>query len=74
MKVQQVFEVVENQIVITLPEGFEGKKKLLITIDDRVDEYLKKIELLKKAATDPLFLSDIQEVEEDFNFVDNEQL
>ena len=60
-------EVVNNQVTITLPKEFKGKKQILVILDDQVGEYLRKLELMKLAADDPLFLADLQEVREDFS-------
>lgn len=74
MILRQVFDVINNQIVITLPAEFRGRKKVLVTVDDRVEQHLKNMELMCMAASDPLFLADIREVDEDFSLIDNEQL
>ncbi|MCF8245975.1 MAG: hypothetical protein K9J37_14960 [Saprospiraceae bacterium] len=74
MVLRQVFDVINNQVVITLPTEFRGKKKVWVTVDDQVELHLKKMELMRMAASDPLFLADIKEVEEDFSLTDNEQL
>ncbi len=73
MVIRQVMEVVNNQVTITLPKEFKGKKQVLVILDDQVGEYLKKLELMKLAANDPLFLADLQAVQEDFSIVDNDQ-
>ena len=73
MVIRQVMEVVNNQVTITLPKEFKGKKQVLVILDDQVGEYLKKLELMKLAANDPLFLADLQAVQEDFSFIDNDQ-
>ena len=38
------------------------------------DKVLSKIELMQKAACDPLFLADIEEITEDFKFADLENI
>jgi hypothetical protein len=73
MVIRPVMEVVNNQVTITLPKEFKGKKQVLVILDDQVGEYLKKLELMKLAADDPLFLADLQAVQEDFSIIDNEQ-
>jgi hypothetical protein len=55
-----------NQIVIDLPERFRSKKKVRVTIEDIDETREEKISLLKKAASDPIFLSDISEINSDF--------
>ena len=70
----QILDVVDNQVVVKLPAEFKGKKKVLVTIDDHVEEFLKKMELMRLAAKDPLFMADIKAVEEDFTLIVHEQL
>ena len=61
-----------NQLVINLPDRFRAEKKVKVTIEDVDESWDKKIALLKKAASDPIFLSDIAEVASDFRYSDNE--
>ncbi|WP_146153599.1 hypothetical protein [Adhaeribacter arboris] len=63
-----------NQLIINLPESFSNKRRVLVIIDDDIDEVNEKLLLLKQATNDPLFLADIQEVKEDFNFIDSETI
>lgn len=72
MVIRQVMEVVNNQVTITLPKEFKGKKQVLVTLDDQVGEYLKKLELMKLAANDPLLLADLQSVQEDYSSIDSD--
>jgi hypothetical protein len=48
--------------------------KVLVTIDDVTDSTATKLLLLKQAATDPLFLADVEAVRNDFSPIDNEGL
>ena len=61
-----------NQLVIKLPDRFRSKKKVRVTIEDIDENRDEKIYLLKKAASDPIFLSDIAEIDSDFRYSDNE--
>ena len=61
-----------NQLVINLPDRFRSKKKVRVTIEDVEENRDEKISMLKKAANDPIFLSDIAEIDSDFNYSDNE--
>ncbi len=61
-----------NQLVIKLPTRFRFKKKVRVIIEDVDEDRDEKISLLKKAATDPMFLSDIAEIDSDFGYADNE--
>ncbi|MBL7111042.1 MAG: hypothetical protein ISS19_03790 [Bacteroidales bacterium] len=63
-----------NQLIIKLPERFKSKRRVRVIIEDIDEDNNEKIELLKKAAKDPLFLSDIQENQNDFQYSDNEAL
>ncbi|MCK9413468.1 MAG: hypothetical protein M0Q53_14300 [Prolixibacteraceae bacterium] len=54
-----------NQLIINLPERFKSKKMVRVIIED-IDEIREvKIAMLKKASSDPLFLSDIVETVSD---------
>ena len=63
-----------NQLTIKLPEKFKSKKRVRIIIEDVDDDRNAKLDLLKKASKDPLFLSDIQEVKDDFQYSDREAI
>lgn len=65
---RQIYEVpTDKRLIIKLPKIFKNKKKVLVTIDDGVDKQTKKLNTLKAAMEDPLFLADMEEVEKDFN-------
>ncbi len=64
----------KNQLIINLPERFKSKRKVKVIIEDVEDKRADKIEMLKNASKDPLFLSDINEISEDFKDSDNELL
>lgn len=64
----------DNKIILTLPERFKSKKKVRVIIEDIDDSRIEKIKLLKKAAKDPLFLSDINDIISDFQDSDHELL
>lgn len=74
MSHKNIYEVNDNQLIINLPKEFKNKMKVLVTIDDITDSYAGKLLLLKQAATDPLFLADVEEVSNDFDPIDNEAL
>ncbi len=61
-----------NQVIINLPANFSKKKIVTVYVDDLVDSKLSKMEQLKSASTDSLFLADISEIQQDFDFLDNE--
>jgi molybdopterin biosynthesis enzyme MoaB len=74
MTIRQVYKVENNQLIIQLPDSFKGKSKLMVTVDDSVDTKVEKLNLLKNAASDPLFLSDILEISDDFSHIDSEKI
>ncbi len=75
MTYKKTYEVKENnQLIIDLPDQFKTKKKVMVIIEDIDDEQVDKINLLKKASNDPLFLADIAEISADFESIDKELL
>ena len=63
----------DRELKIKLPESFEVDKKVIVSIEeDHSEEYKKKIELMKKAAADPLFQEDVKKVMDDFSKIDFE--
>jgi len=75
MRYRQIYEVpADKKIIIKLPQTFNNKKKILVILDDSVDTQTKKLEQLRNAPNDPLFIADMEEVEKDFNSVDSETL
>jgi hypothetical protein len=63
MSHQGVYEVSDDQLIIKLPTEFKNSRKVLVTIDDVIESTDEKLVL--KAATDPLFLADVQAVGND---------
>jgi hypothetical protein len=73
MVVKQIYNTDnKNQILINLPDSFKRKKRILVVIDDSVDNKADKMELMKIASKDPLFLADIDSISKDFDKVDTE--
>jgi hypothetical protein len=50
------------------------KQQVTVVIEDVIDTKAQKLEQLKAALNDPLFLADIKEVQNDFDAVDHETL
>ena len=50
------------------------KQQVTVAIEDVIDTKAQKLEQLKAALNDPLFLADIKEVQNDFDAVDHETL
>lgn len=67
MTLKQVYNVSNNQLTINLPENFRGRKQVMVIVEDIEEVQLDKYLLIKKATTDLLFLSDIEEINSDFN-------
>jgi hypothetical protein len=75
MTFEKTYDVQKNnQLIINLPERFKSRKKVRVIIEDIDENRNVKIAMLKKASTDPLFLSDITETVSDFENSDNELL
>jgi hypothetical protein len=74
MTLKQVYTVNNNQLTINLPEKFRGTKQVMVIVEDIDEVQLDKYLLMKKAATDLLFLSDIQEISSDFKNIDSENI
>jgi uncharacterized protein (DUF427 family) len=64
--------VKNNQVVIDLPPSFENQKQVTVVIDDVVDSRTQKLDQLREASKDPLFLADIEDIHKDFDSIDNE--
>lgn len=73
MKIRQVYEVKYNQIVVLLPSSFKNQKSVWVTIED-ADPREEKLLKMASAVKDPLFLADIQSVQDYFKEVDFENL
>ncbi len=75
MRVESIYEVNnKNQLIVNVPEIFKKKKEILVILDDSINKVKNKLNLIKKAASDPLFLEDIEEINEDFSLIDSETL
>ena len=74
MTLRKIVDIINNQIIIALPENFRGTKKALVIVNDIVSTKAEKLALMQQAVSDPLFLSDIKEIGEDFGSIDHETL
>jgi hypothetical protein len=74
MTYRKVCSVENNKVIINLPDDFKGKKQVMVVVDDLADTKAQKLELMKLAAKDPLFLADIKEIQDDFDSIDHENL
>jgi hypothetical protein len=62
MTFRQVCKVNNNQVVVNLPPDFVNRQQVTVVIDDIIDTRAQKLEQLKAALNDPLFLADIKEI------------
>ena len=72
MTFEKTYEIKNNELTIKLPKKFKTIKKVRVIVEEVDSKRDKKIRLLKKAISDPLFNADIEEVKQDFRFSDNE--
>ncbi|CAG5018485.1 hypothetical protein DYBT9275_06011 [Dyadobacter sp. CECT 9275] len=68
-----VCPVENNQVILNLPPDFKDTKQVTIYVDDQIDVKGQKLEAMKMAAQDPLFLADIQEIGVDFDSIEHER-
>ena len=65
---------VDNQrITLDLPASFRSKR-VTVVVEDIADERAAKLNLMREASTDLLYLADMQEVQADFQAIDGESL
>ena len=75
MKYSKMYSVSgSKKIVIDLPENFQHKAQVLVIIDDEVITKEEKVNQLKEAINDPLFVADMNEVNQDFEAINNDTL
>jgi hypothetical protein len=74
MTYRQVCKVTNNQVVVNLPPDFVNRKQVTVVIEDVVNTKAQKLEQLKAALNDPLFLADVKEIQNDFDSIDHETL
>jgi len=73
MIVKQIYKTEnKSQLMINLPDNFRSKKQILVVLDDSVDTKANKMDLMKIASKDPLFLADIDSISNDFRNIDSE--
>ncbi len=74
MTFEKTYEVRDKELTIKLPKEFQSKKRVRVIIEEIDESRQEKIEILKKASKDPLFLSDIEEITNDFQYSDKEPI
>jgi len=74
MTLRIICEVKNNQVSLTLPADFSHDGKVTVIVDDQIDNKIKKMDLLKAASIDPIFLADIKEIQDHFDIIDSDSL
>jgi len=74
MTFEKTYEISDNKLTIKLPKEFMSKKRVRVIIEDIDEGRDKKIKLLKRASKDPLFLSDVKKIADDFQYSDKEAI
>ena len=75
MSFKEIYDVPKNhQLIINLPENFPSKQKVVVTVEEVPLSKKEKLKLMKRAASDPLFIQDMNEVNGDFDLINNESL
>jgi hypothetical protein len=69
----QITSVEGGQLILTLPASFESKK-VKVVVEDLPEKWAAKWQLMQQAAKDPLFLADMEEINQDFDAIDGENL
>ena len=73
MTYSQIYKISDTKLIITLPAGFQNKE-VLVTVADVANSNTDKKAMMKLAASDPLYLSDLKEVNDDFEAIEHETL
>lgn len=74
MTFEKTYEIKNNELTIKLPKKFKSVSKVRVIIEEVKGDRDTKLRLLKKAGSDPLFIADIEAVNEDFHYSDNDSL
>lgn len=69
----KVIDVQKDQLILNLPDTFRSRK-VRVVVEDIGESWEAKMQRMKLAQNDPLFLADLDEVQTDFDFSDNELL
>ena len=43
MTLRKIVDIINNQLILTLPESFRGKKNVLVIVDDSIETRKEKI-------------------------------
>ena len=71
---QRVKVTKDGEITVKVPSGVPLNQSIdvIIAIDEHGRKHLDDVASLKEAMSDPLFLADLKEIDEDFRYVDAE--
>jgi len=67
---RQIYKITDTQLLITVPEGFKNKR-VLVVLNDETGDKNDKLTLMKLAASDPQYLADMKEVNDDFENIEH---
>jgi hypothetical protein len=73
MTYQQTIKVTDNTLIIKLPYEFKDKQ-VVVTVDDMASGQRDKILLMREAVKDPMYIADLNDVNDDFKNIDHETL
>jgi hypothetical protein len=72
MTLRQIYTVKNNRLTIDLPVGMKNRKRVLVTVEDVVGGRDEKLLMMAEAAKDPLYLADLEEVNDDFKDIESD--
>jgi len=72
MTFEKTYEIKNNELNIKLPKKFKSIKKVRVIVEEVESDRVKKLNLMKKAVSDPLFSADVEEIKNDFRYSDKE--
>lgn len=65
----------DRELRIKLPESFDINRKVVIVINEEgTNDFEERINSIKEAVNDKLFMEDLNEVMDDYKFIDSENL
>lgn len=67
----KIVDVQKDQLILDLPDTFRSKK-VRVVVEDIGESWAAKMQRMKLAQNDPLFQADLNEIQIDFDFSDNE--
>lgn len=74
MTFEKTYELKNNELTIKLPKKFKSIKRVRVIVEELESVREQKLKLLRKAVTDSMFNTDIEEIKEDFRFSDKEAI